>query len=987
MEVANTLDACVSANKSSSATFKIEAAVKACNSAAKKVFEEAGGRPEEFPKAKREAAIEMLGDVISTCATDQMANLTSLGKTPSDADKERIGKACRAKNKNTFEEAGGRAEDLAAAEAEAARKNLKETNVYCIERHLKANSGATKLSARKACNQEKMDSFVLAGGDKSVYYLAEEKGLATEMDETLEALVESSVVVADNATDAKQEEEYGKAFNAKLPEARDAFVNAGGDAKDFNRKMDDNRKTKAASTAIACIKEHLAENEGLDDIYTANDAQIKAAREAVKPVVKKEVLRRGGKAAEVDDSIDEGARLIAGDAMAACMGDMDPAVIKDQDVKACKVKANKVLKIVGMDVPEDASKPDLETDEAMAKAADSAVADSARSCKAVGGADCKKVASDAYVKYGADVDRKETAMDEAASTIAVRDRMACAKGCEDDECKKNCDTQSKEIYESADVTDASRTSEGKKTRFNRNVVRRGAAMHATMAFKSCMFRELTPVAKQNDGKLTATQFLAGSNKCKPVAKDAFLNSGGSATLFDATFQEQVGMAKTVALRGCRRGFMTADGKNVDRSESKACEGPIEAMAALLDPTDALRKNRSRADGVQTEVANVAAACKRGNGTECAEKAKKMVEKAGGDPDKAAEYIKQGQGKMGAERMSSCMKPQDATQAKTDKAADDCFTAAKAEHKAEGGDENEFWADGRRGMEKLALEKYRVEMQKLEASERTDDAKVNEKVKEAQTYYENELNGDPSDWDDERFKKEAKYVDQELTYKKDKRVEMKVSMKDANLTVDEYKPMKDKLEASIEEEVNNAQVKGGGDTDMEVTASCGEPSKYGSKMNIVCKIDAGDATKAGNLETRVRHAKFPEVLGAKFTEKAGGRRLNAPRHLSTAYAFETEASQELSIDEAEADAAKANTDTENKNINNDGNTGNDGNDNGNTGNDNGNTGNGNTRLNLGGGNSPSSSGEEEDLLSVSSTTTVSLLSAMFTCLAVYLLQEN
>merc|ERR1711871_1162565 len=123
-------------------------------------------------------------------------------------------------------------------------------------------------------------------------------------------------------------------------------------------------------------------------------------------------------------------------------------------------------------------------------------------------------------------------------------------------------------------------------------------------------------------------------------------------------------------------------------------------------------------------------------------------------------------------------------------------------------------------------------------------------------------------------------------------------------------------------------------------------------NVLCKIDAGDPSKAEKVEERVRHEQFPGVLGTSFSERVGNRRRLKGRRLES-FSFETEASQERSIDDTSGTSGDNTTGESGDNTS--GDSGSDGKDPG--------------GRDGGSGNSPSSA-EEEDILSVSSRISLS-----------------
>merc|ERR1712072_539285 len=177
---------------------------------------------------------------------------------------------------------------------------------------------------------------------------------------------------------------------------------------------------------------------------------------------------------------------------------------------------------------------------------------------------------------------------------------------------------------------------------------------------------------------------------------------GDTELYGALYKKQVRAEKAKALSGCKR----FAGTNV--ADVAKCKTVVRKMAALLgEKTE--RADRNEQDGAQEEIASVLEACKRGEGAGCEEKAKTLFERAGGVKADYDAEKKEGLGKRSAETMSSCMKQDGSSAAKSSKAdVEKCRQLAKTQLKESGGDENDFWADKKRGMMKEALDYYREE---------------------------------------------------------------------------------------------------------------------------------------------------------------------------------------------------------------------------------------------------------------------------------------
>merc|ERR1712167_283941 len=136
-------------------------------------------------------------------------------------------------------------------------------------------------------------------------------------------------------------------------------------------------------------------------------------------------------------------------------------------------------------------------------------------------------------------------------------------------------------------------------------------------------------------------------------------------------------------------------------------------------------------------------------------------------------------------------------------------------------------------------------------------------------------------------KMAELADKKVTYKKDKKVEMQVRTDVGSSGLDaKKKDMEDSIKEAVDKVSANKKVS------TSVKVSCGKSNARGTKTNLVCKIDAKDATEAKKIEEYTRDSTFKTELKTKFNNK--GRRLKNGRHLS-ATSMEVESSQALTAE--------------------------------------------------------------------------------------------
>lgn len=459
--------------------------------------------------------------------------------------------------------------------------------------------------------------------------------------------------------------------------------------------------------------------------------------------------------------------------------------------------------------------------------------------------------------------------------------------------------------------------------FKRNVERKGAVQEGSAEFYVCMKKALGT-------SFTVSEFKFAIGVCKPKAKTAFENAGGDANLFDALFNKQVRTKKVETLSACNR----------FTSDATVCKTAVLKMASLLGEK-AERDERNTQDGAQEEAATVLESCRRATAANsadtCVPKAKEAFKRAGGDESKYTEEVRQGLGVIGAEIKSACYKKTDKS-AKTGSDADACEKLSKEEYKAAGGAEKDFWADQKRGNYKMAIDKFKTELDaKVEedtamkaltdSTSVADRAKARETAKNKDTYkkaaieaakkyYKEELKGDEADFDDEEFEEMTKHADKKLDLKPDKKVEMQIKLQKTEVSATALAGKKKNMEDAIKEAVEkvNANKK---ETAIPVTVKCGNSTTRGTKTHLVCKIDAVDKTKAAKVQEYTRDDTFAAELKTKFNAK--GRRLNG-RYLSASL-VEVESSQALTASVASTTpvhrqdpttGTKTNTGTKSKN---------------------------------------------------------------------------
>lgn len=871
-------------------------AKKKCADATKVEYAKVGGKTEKFVQEAKKAAVTELRATLRSCIDQKMLEKNVTTFSNKDIRMEIIAD-CRTDAEEQFQSTGGRVENFQEAQQKAAREQLKEKGVSCMKEYMNANSITSptkdeRKAAASSCSEKKKEDFVKSGGDETLYDLEDDKAQVEAMDEQLQAKVENDADVkalTETTTAATRAAVYESANDAYKEDIKKDFEANGGTEEDFERKQVEVREKAVGFTMRACMEDafdSLQEKNGREPTET----EMKNASISCKRAATTEMQKRGGKTEDFDHALNKAMKDQAGEALSACM-DIDEDTATDAEIEAktieCRPKAKAAMEMSGADsgssgrrrlidsrgrVLAEFSSVDLDADTAVDEAGQLAVAKAMHRCQKMAGTDAKKLAAckvkaeKIYKKFGGDKDQMKKKQADGAAKLATADRLACKKSGEASD--SECSERAKSLFRSSGGNPDDAASEDvRKTDYTRNVVRKGAVQEAKESFYVCMKTKLGT-------QFTVAQFKAARDGCRPKALKVFEDAGGTTKQFGALFKKQVRATRIEALSRCGR---------FAKSEKAKCAEPIKIMAKLLGEKSE-RDARNEQDGRQEEVARIIEACVRGNGTDCNSKAKRAYMKFGGTETSFDEQKREGLGKTSVDLVSACVK-QDGALEKHGADVDACVEAAKDQFKKAGGDEKEHWATKKRNGMKAALDAAQDEAEKTDATPET--------IREAgKKFYMEELKGDPADFDEKIFEAEIANNAAEIVYKKDKKVEMKVSLDAATITKDDLEKTKKELEDSIKEAINDDAVKEKNDVVEVVTVTCGNPSLYGSKTNIVCHVKANDVSKATNLKARTRKSEFNSKLKEKFNAKTGRRRLNEGRRLSTVSSMQVESSQAL-----------------------------------------------------------------------------------------------
>jgi len=347
---------------------------------------------------------------------------------------------------------------------------------------------------------------------------------------------------------------------------------------------------------------------------------------------------------------------------------------------------------------------------------------------------------------------------------------------------------------------------------------------------------------------TQTQLDTARKTCAQGAKKAFKNAGGDEVEFGA--EQKKGIAEMVGkqLEACN----AATGK-VD----KACKDQAKKLMKKLGAPEQ-KFDRVKQDGVRDEIATFIEACSADAADDTAKKAciteakgkyKELSGESGTNADKNFEKEK----RKGAGRIASASKKACLQSANLDKTGvDACETAAKASHKNAGGDAKSYWYDAKKGLLRDALDYF-------EACKETDGETDATCTSKAETYFTTTLKGDMGDWSEEDFKERVKNLLKRVTTKASKKIDVRFRFKpNAGEKIGDKEALT-KAKAGIEKAVK--------DKAAAATVQCNDATHSGSKIDMVCRIAAADATAAAVIETAVRADETYAIAAAAATKTA------------------------------------------------------------------------------------------------------------------------
>merc|ERR1712072_1271833 len=293
---------------------QIQQSQKECNEQAKIALADSGGDEKEFNKIKEKAAVTELATSLENCVKEKQGTQTNTTAIVL----RKYQKECDATAELKYANAGGNVKKYQEAKKKAAETAIRAKSTSCMEKATASQSGLSSKSeseklqiyktARESCKKTRETAFTMSGGstDKLDFQKAEEEADAKELSDELQACVEESqeYVAVENSTLsltkkekeqrlAKAEfacnnrakeflikrgvnpnklaeiknravktctdekckgEKYATAAEPCNDDCKKSFVEAGGNAEEFEVEKRKAQKTKIKNTMATCIK-------------------------------------------------------------------------------------------------------------------------------------------------------------------------------------------------------------------------------------------------------------------------------------------------------------------------------------------------------------------------------------------------------------------------------------------------------------------------------------------------------------------------------------------------------------------------------------------------------------------------------------------------------------------------------------------------------------------------------------------------------------
>jgi len=790
--------------------------LQGCEGKAKTAFEEAGGDPEKFDRAKKEGQEKVVGDFMFTCINKQLASVA----VPTEDAFLTARRSCDTEAKKAYENAGGNQEDFEVAKQEAAVVKVGDSKRACTKALNLANGVKATKQQQKTCNDGAKKVFQESGGDADEFEIAKLEATVDVLESKMEACL-GSLDLADNAFPSPSQ------LQTCSGEAQVSFVEMGGDVAEFEVAKKDSQISRCGDAMQACVEKNLAAKA------TPTEADFTSAQRSCNSKTKKDFEKGGGNKKDFEKVKAKAAVKKVTTARRACIKALNLAAgTKPTKVqrKACRKEAKKSFQEAGGNSDAFARKSEeanaLNTATVFKTCIGALDLDSGVKANAAQKTDCKGKAKEAFEETNGDANEFAITKIKGARQSAVKAFSVCLEAAGDSPTaqeKTDCTTKAETTFEE---------SGGDKAIFKREK-EAGARNEMFRQMEVCVDAAVMDLDLPANTQPTKAQLDTAVSGCKTRAQETFVASGGDQVQFAA--EQQKGQALVVGkeLNAC----MKAGSSKTD------CKTQAEALVKKMGG-NVQRLERLEQDGVRFEVTSLLEACMTdaADGTgkaACNAAAKdKFKELSGKDDTAFAQETRRGAGEKAGDTQKACMA--DATGGA---AQDACEVDAKKAHENAGGDKLDFWADQKQGALENALNNY-IACKKGD----TDEACT---VK-AKTYFTGVLKANEADWNDADFKDAKTFKDVVVTKTPSKKVDMRFKFtKKANEGLADAAALttaKAKIQTALKDAASVTEV-----------PECSDGADAGTKVQIVCRLTAPTTEEASAIQEKARSGEYTSAV--------------------------------------------------------------------------------------------------------------------------------
>ncbi len=276
---------------------------------------------DEFKTKQKDAQVSAVKDGFQACIREKMEDL-EVGDIE-DTVLKAYRSECEAQAENKFFEAGGGGDreafeemkQEAAASAiqdgfSACMKDLKEEDVVYTDKELKA--------FRKECHSEAEAAFVEAGGDLNELQEAMEGAARDGVVSSMKNCIKTEVGLINATIDSATEDQVRAARFACENEAKDAFIESGGNREDYEAMLVDGARENLMEDIQVCVEDEL-ETRNISIADDVSNAEIPEVFKECKKDAKSTFLESGGSEDDFLRSVRKGSQGEISGSLRTCL--------------------------------------------------------------------------------------------------------------------------------------------------------------------------------------------------------------------------------------------------------------------------------------------------------------------------------------------------------------------------------------------------------------------------------------------------------------------------------------------------------------------------------------------------------------------------------------------------------------------------------------------------------------------------------------------